>query len=214
MQKFTFQLILCLALCLFPNVALSKQTDATAKTQTIIAEIVEKSYPELKKAKINVRTFQSNANYFQSQFSVPRFLTCQKLRYNIYVNPEVFRKNAPEDAIRAILAHELAHVLYYSERNRFELLGLISLIDKSFTANFERRADLQTIARGYGEGLIKYRRWLYQNIPVKNLAEKKRNYFSPEEIEKMLGILQQKPKMIDVWQKKVPRNLNEISDKP
>ncbi len=209
-----FKLILCLVLFLIPNVAFAKQTDAIAKTQTIITEIVEKSYPELKKAKINVRIFESNANYFQSQFSLTRFLTCQKLRYNLYVNPEVFNKNAPEEAIRAIIAHELAHVLYYSERNRFELIGLISLIDKSFTARFERRADLETIARGYGEGLIKYRRWLYQNIPVKNVDEKKRDYFSPEEIEKMLEILKKKPQMIDVWRKKVPRNLGEISDKP
>ena len=207
-----FKLILCLVLFLIPNVAFAKQTDAIAKTQTIITEIVEKSYPELKKAKINVRIFESNANYFQSQFSLTRFLTCQKLRYNLYVNPEVFNKNAPEEAIRAIIAHELAHVLYYSERNRFELIGLVSLIDKSFTARFERRADLEAIARGYGEGLIKYRRWLYQNIPVKNVDEKKRNYFSPEGIEKMLEILKQKPQMIDVWRKKVPRNLGEIAD--
>ena len=209
-----FKLILCLVLFLIPNVAFAKQTDAIAKTQTIITEIVEKSYPELKKAKINVRIFESNANYFQSQFSLTRFLTCQKLRYNLYVNPEVFNKNAPEQAIHAIISHELAHVLYYSERNRFELIGLVSLIDKSFTAKFERRADLEAIARGYGEGLIKYRLWLYQNIPAKNLDEKKRNYFSPEEIEKMLEILKQKPQMIDVWRKKVPRNLGEISDKP
>ena len=207
-----FKLILCLVLFLIPNVAFAKQIDAIAKTKIIITEIVEKSYPELKKAKINVRIFESNANYFQSQFSLTRFLTCQKLRYNLYVNPEVFNKNAPEQAIYAIIAHELAHVLYYSERNRFELIGLISLIDKSFTARFERRADLEAIARGYGEGLIKYRRWLYQNIPAKNLDEKKRNYFSPEEIEKMLEILKQKPQMIDVWRKKVPRNLGEIAD--
>ena len=209
-----FKLILCLVLFLIPNVAFAKQTDAIAKTKIIITEIVEKSYPELKKAKINVRIFESNANYFQSQFSLTRFLTCQKLRYNLYVNPGVFNKNAPEQAIYAIIAHELAHVLYYSERNRFELIGLVSLIDKSFTAKFERRADLEAIARGYGEGLIKYRRWLYQNIPVKNVDEKKRNYFSPEEIEKMLEILKQKPQMIDVWRKKVPRNLGEISEKP
>ena len=212
MQRFTFQIILCLVLFLIPSVAFAKQTDAIAKTQTIITEIVEKSYPELKKAKINVRIFESDANYFQSQFSLTRFLTCQKLRYNLYVNPEVFNKNAPEEAIRAIIAHELAHISYYSDRNRFELIGLVSLIDKSFTAKFERRADLEAIARGYGEGLIKYRRWLYQNIPAKNLDEKKRNYFSPEEIEKMLEILKQKPHMIDVWRKKVPRNLGEIAD--
>lgn len=211
MQRIQFQIILYVVLCLFPNIALSKQIDAIKQTQTIIAEIVEKSYPELKDVKIRVKTFASKANYFQSQFSFTRFLTCQKLRYNIYVNPEVFNKNAPEEAIRAILAHELAHVFYYSERNRFELLGLVSLINKGFTTKFERRADLEAIDRGYGEGLIKYRQWLYQNIPAKNLAEKKRNYFSPEEVEKMLEIIKQKPEMIEDWKKNVPRNLGNIS---
>ncbi len=214
MNKFTVQLILCLVLCLLPHIAFSKQIVVEIKTQTIIAEIIKTSYPELKSVKINVRTFESPANYFQSQFSLTRFLTCQKLHYNIYVNPEAFNKNAPEEAIRAIIAHELAHVLYYSERNRLELIGLVNLIDKGFTTKFERRADLEAIARGYGDGLIKYRQWLYQNIPAKKLSEKKRNYFSPEEIEKMLEIIKQKPVMIDVWKKKVPRNLNEISDKP
>lgn len=211
MQKIQFQIILYLVLCLFPNIVLSKQIDAIAQTRTIIAEIVEKSYPELKDAKIRVKTFDSKANYFQSQFSISRFLTCRTLRYNLYVNPEVFNKNAPEDAVRAIVAHELAHIFYYSERNRFELLGLVSLINKGFTTKFERRADLEAIDRGFGEGLIKYRQWLYQNIPAKNLAEKKRNYFSPEEIEKMLEILEQKPETIEVWKKNVPRNLDEIS---
>lgn len=212
MQKFRFQIILYTVLFLLPNIVLSKQIDAIAQTQTIITEIVAKSYPELKDAKIRIKKFDSKADYFQSQFSLTRFLTCQKMRYNLYVNPEVFNKNAPEEAIRAILAHELAHVFYYSERNRFELLGLVSLINKGFTAKFERRADLEAIERGYGEGLIKYREWLYQNIPAKSLAAKKRNYFLPEEIEKMLEILKRKPEMIEVWKKNVPRNLDEITE--
>jgi hypothetical protein len=137
-------------------------------------------------------------------------LTFQKMHYIILVNPQFFVKNAPENGIRSILAHELAHVLYYAERSRFELLGLIKLSSKDFAQKFERGADLEAMARGYGEGLIEYRKWLYQNIPPKNLEEKKRNYFSPEEIELMLEILKQSPKALEKWRKNVPRNQTEI----
>ncbi len=69
---------------------------------------------------------------------------------------------------------------------------------------------MEAIKRGYGEGLSEYRKWLYQNIPAKDLKAKKRDYFSPEEIMLILDILKDKPDIIDVWRKDVPRNLNEI----
>lgn len=137
-------------------------------------------------------------------------LTFQKMRYIIFVNPKVFEKNAPESGIRSIIAHEIAHVLYYSKRNRMELLGLIKLSSKDFTQKFERGADLEAIARGYGNGIKDYRQWLYLNIPQKNLEEKKRNYFSPEEIDLMLEILRQKPEMMEKWRKNIPRNRTEL----
>ncbi len=187
------------------------QTDTIQKTQKIINEVIEKSLPELKTKKIEVKTFQSESDYFQSRFSFGKMLTFQTMRYIIYVNPKVFERNAPENGIRSILAHELAHVLYFAERNRFELMGLVSLSSKSFTQRFERLADLEVIARGYGEGLIEYRKWLYRNIPPENLEEKKRNYFSPEEIELMLKILKQKPEMLEKWRKNIPRKKEEIT---
>jgi len=213
MSRFFRKVCLAALVLTFPIAAFSQSSEAIEKTNRIVSEVIEKSYPELKTEKIEIKIFQSDSNYFKSQISVSRFLTFQKLHYVIFVNPEVFRRNAPEDAIRAILAHELAHVLYYQRKNRFELLGLASLADKSFTAKFERKADLETIARGYGEGLISYRKWLYENIPAKAVEAKRRDYFSPEEIDLMLKILREKPEMLNVWRKNVPRNLGEINTK-
>lgn len=187
------------------------QTDAIQKTQKIVNEVIERSFPELKSKKIEVKTFQSESDYFQSRFSFGKMLTFQKMRYIIFVNPKVFEKNAPESGIRSIIAHEIAHVLYYSKRNRVELLGLIKLSSKDFTQKFERGADLEVIARGYGGGIKDYRQWLYQNIPQKNLEEKKRNYFSPEEIDLILEILRQKPEMMEKWRKNIPRNKAELT---
>jgi hypothetical protein len=213
MGEFIGKIYMAAVILTFPIAAFSQSEQAIEKTSKITGEIIEKSYPELKAEKIEIKTFQSDSNYFKTQFSFSRYLKFQKLHYVIFVNPEVFRRNAPEDAIRAILAHELAHVLYYERKNRFELLGLAGLADKSFTAKFERRADLEAIARGYGKGLKSYRSWLYENIPAKTVEAKKRDYFSPEEIDLMLKILREKPEMIDVWRKQVPRNLRAINTK-
>jgi len=193
-----------------PIVSFSQKIDALEKTEKLAGEIVAKSYPELKAAKIEFKIFKSGTNFFKSQFSVARFMTLRKMRYAIFVNPEVFRRNAPEEGVRAILAHELAHILYYKRKNRVELVGLAGLMNQGFTVKFERRADLEALARGYGEGLKAYRAWLYENIPATAVAAKRRDYFSPEEIDKMLEILSKKTQMLDVWRKKVPRNLREI----
>lgn len=191
------------------------QTDVTrkaaiAKTQLIVAEIVNESFPELKTASIIIKTFDSPADYFRTRFSFSRFLTLRKLHYLVFVNPSIFDLNAPADGIRAIIAHELAHAAYYLRHNRFELFGLVALQSKSFTVRFERRADLQAIKRGYGPGLKEYREWLYANIPADTVAAKKRDYFSPEEIDLILDAMTRKPDLINFWLKNVPRNATEI----
>jgi hypothetical protein len=187
-----------------------KEKSVIDRTRRIVEEIVNASFPELKNASITVKTFDSRADFFRARFSFARFLTFRKLHYLIFVNSQVFKKNAPVNGIRAIIAHELAHVAYYRRHNRFELFGLMGLESKSFTARFERGADLQAIMRGYGAGLKDYREWLYQNIPAKQITAKRRDYFSPAEIKLILEAIKNKPELIDFWIKNVPRNLNEI----
>ena len=186
------------------------EKSAVAETKKIVAEIVNNSYPELQDAQISVKIFHSRSDYFRSRFSFSRFLIFRGLHFLLQINPQVFDKNAPENGIRAIIAHELAHAAYYKRHNRFELLGLINLQSKSFTARFERGADLQAIKRGYGAGLKDYREWLYNNIPATKIAAKKRDYFSPEEIDLILNAIKEKPGLIDYLIKNVPRNLAEI----
>lgn len=186
---------------------------AVKKVRQMIGEIAPKSFPKIKLKKIHVKTFESNSSFFKARFSFTRFLTFQKMRHLVYVNPKVFELNAPEEGIRAILAHELAHVHYYTRKNRFQLLGLASLSSGSFTAKFERKADLEAIARGYGEGLIQYRLWLYKNISAKSLPAKKRNYFSPEEISLIIPALQQNPDLLEKLRKDVPRNLAQVRER-
>ncbi len=213
MKKACITIGLAGILFLHQDAVFSQSDEPIPKTQKLVNEIVERSYPELKKVKIEIKTFDSSSNYFKSQFSFSRFLTFRKISYVLFVNSEVFRRSAPVDGIRAIVVHELAHIHYYERKNRLQLLGLAALADRSFTAKFERRADLEAIVRGYGEGLKSYREWLYRNISPKAIKAKKRNYYSPAEIDSMMLRLSEKPDLIDFWRKRVPRNMNEIDVK-
>lgn len=189
-------------------------TDGQAinRTQAIVDEVIKASYPELKNADVQVETFHSASDYFRSSFSSRRFLSTQKMRYLIKVNPRIYELNAPEEAVRAIIAHELGHAFDFHRKKRIQMLGLARLSSKGYTATFERRTDLQAISRGYSEGLKAYRVWLYQNIPADKLAEKHRNYFSPEEIDAIDAKRKQKPELLQYWFEHTPRNLQEILD--
>ncbi|HZS07603.1 MAG TPA: hypothetical protein VFD58_22400 [Blastocatellia bacterium] len=187
---------------------------ALERTRSLVEEIRAASFPELKDASIKVELLDSEADYFRTRFSIPHFLAGRRMRYLIKVNPAVFSLAAPEAGVRAIIAHELGHIVWFRQRNRLELLGLIRLTSKKYTARFERWTDLQAIARGYGEGLKEYRRWLYRHVPPQKLGEKRRNYFSPEEIDAILARIRQQPELLKRWLKKVPLDIQSISGQP
>lgn len=182
---------------------------AVERTRKNIGEIIKTSYPELKEADIRIKAFHSKSDYFKARFGVPQFFI-GRMRFLVFVNPRVFELNAPREGLRAIVAHELGHVLYYRRGNRLHLVGLARLGSKDFTARFERWADLQAISRGYGPGLSDYRRWLYENVPREKIEEKRRNYFSPDEIAAILPAIQRRPELLAYWFKHVPRNMKEI----
>jgi hypothetical protein len=208
-RLFVVKLVLILPFGGFPQ-TINKQQFALNKTKIIINEIIAKSFPELEAKNIKVKTFQSQDTFFKAQFSIDGFLTFQKIKTTIFVNPKVFELNAPEEGIRAILAHELAHAVYYKNKNRLQLIGLISLISRKFTVKFERRADLAAIEKGYGEGLIKYREWLYQHISDEQILVKERNYFTPQELKVLLPEFNKNPEIINWLNQNVPRNLDEL----
>lgn len=165
-------------------------------------------------AEIQIKAFYDDADFFRTRFGLPQFLLGRKMRYLIVVNPRVFEREAPGAGVRAILAHELAHVLYFRQRSRLQLLSLVRLVSKKFTARFERRTDFEAISRGHGAGLKEYRRWLYGQVPCRKLLEKRRNYFSPDEIDAILSLARQRPELMDYWRRYTPRNLREVLQPP
>jgi hypothetical protein len=181
-----------------------------ARVRQVVEEVKATSYPELKDAQIEIKLFDSPSDYFQTRFTFGSYLFKNRLRYLLKVNRDLFKNGVPEDGMRAIIAHELGHVVYYKSRSRVKLLGLVRLAGGGFTAQFERATDLEAVARGYGAGLKSYRVWLYGHIPANKLAEKRRNYFSPEEIDALQSKLRVQPELMKQWRKSPPRSLEEI----
>ena len=187
-----------------------KAQPALERTQVLVERIRSASYPELTATQIELRPFQKASDFFRVRPRIPDFFARKSLRYIMQVNPKVYELQAPESGVEAIIAHELGHVDYLKKRNRMKHLALIRLLSGSFVSNFERRTDLEAISRGYGEGLKVYRQWLYQHIPQRDLAEKRRDYFSPEEIDSILLRVNRCPPLLDIWLEKPPRNLQDI----
>jgi len=204
-------MILLAALLLTIVVRAGTKDDAViARVRQVVEEVKAASYPELKDAQIEIKLFDSPSDYFQTRFTFGSYLFKNRLRYLLKVNRNLFKNGVPEDGLRAIIAHELGHVVYYKSRRRAKLLGLVRLAGGGFTAQFERATDLEAIARGYGEGLKSYRLWLYGHIPADKLAEKRRDYFSPEEIDAVQSKLRAQPDLLKQWRTAPPRSLDEI----
>jgi len=204
--------LVCFALFSAETV-LAKPADDEAiirQVRQIVEDITANSYPELKNARIEIKLFDSSADYFQTRFTFTSFLFRPGLRYLLKVNRNLFVHLVPVDGVRAIIAHELGHIFYFRSRNRIKLIGLVRLVCKDFTAQFERGTDMQAINRGYAEGLKSYRQWLYGQIRAGKLAEKKRNYFSPEEIDALQQLLRLKPELKEKWLKHPPLSLDEV----
>lgn len=176
----------------------------------LVESVRAASYPQLKDVEIAFRPMRSDYIYFESRFTFSSFFFARKLRYMILFNPEVIARQVPPDGLRAIVAHELAHIDYFNRQSRMGLVNLIQVLRAPFAARFERGADLEAIALGYGPGMESYRTWLYRNAPASRMEEKKRDYFSPEEIEAILRAARQNPQIMGVFSACVPRGLAEI----
>jgi hypothetical protein len=182
--------------------------------ESVVQSLRSASYPELQRVDLRVKTFHSRSDYLRTRFSLSRFFLPVRMRYFVQVNPELFQQQVPSDGVCSILAHELVHVVALRHGNRVRRFGLVKLLSKGHTARFERGTDLEAIRRGYAEGLKSYRSWLYGHIPAGKVEEKRRNYFSPAEIDGVEERLRAQPDLYDYWRKQVPMNLGEIQAAP
>jgi hypothetical protein len=208
LRSITVALFVLLAACR-GNPRIAPRPESFSDVETLVESVRHRSFPQLQNAKITIYDLHSDFDYLQARFTVSSFFS-RELSYMILFNPEAIRRGVPPDGLRAIVAHELAHINYYESQSRMGLLSLVRLLVPSFTTRFERRADLDTIALGYARGLEQYRVWLYRNVPAGRASEKRRDYYTPEEIEALLQAQKDHPGIMSTFMRCVPRNLAEI----
>ncbi len=150
-----------------------------------LAQVRAANYPELSGFKIHLEGFESDHDFFKSSTQI--FTVSEKPRDRVYLvlfNNQVLRDPPTREAIRAILAHELKHIVDYTHMTTWETAEFAVQYGLFPVAHYERATDLHALELGYAEGLKQYREWLYARVDLKTLALKKRNYYTPEQIDR------------------------------
>jgi hypothetical protein len=205
---------------------LTKPTAALSQTEPdllpLLREIIAEAYPELNDITLTTGNFSESDSFFQSNFE-PLSLFSEQPIYRIEVNPRIWLLNLPPLALKAVLAHELAHTRdYHLGKNAGvnRLQNVLCVINQlrfyESLRKYEHRTDLQAIFRGYGKGLKQYREWLYPHLNAEELVRKQEIYYSPVEIEALMQALSsservgKKNELLNYWLEQVPLTLTEI----
>ena len=213
MDKKIFILLLILALSSSVHALDASHHQET--TLNTLLNLKTKAFPELAQSEIRLQTFQENDAYFQSNFDFWTLFGTEPI-YIIEMNPELIQRGCPEEAVEAILAHELSHTLDYVQGGIPKIIQIgwdYLSVDKR--AIYEHRTDLNAIFRGYGSGLIQYREWIYAQLTPEQLKLKKHLYYQPQEIHEIQKRIQSlKPDeqlaLERIWLNQPPMNIQEI----
>lgn len=184
--------------------------------QKMLDKVRQKAFPELQSKRISLSRFQASDAYFQSNFNLPTLFTTQP-EYVIEVNPLLWQRGCPPFAIEGILAHELSHTLDYVEGGKAGIIGIgLQLLSFEGTRRYEHRSDLRALFRGYGNGLIAYRRWIYAQLTPDQLKRKQAIYYQPHEILLLQRRLErssiaERRALEQAWLKEPPMTLQEMN---
>ncbi len=143
------------------------------------------SFPELSSVNIELRESHSEEYLFETDIVRSSLWMSGRPRiYLLYLSSRFDASTLSAQALEAILAHELQHVLDYE---RWSLVRLAFFYARyswnaDYRHNYERETDRRVLARGYADGLIEYREWLYAGLSPEQVVRKRRDYLSPEEI--------------------------------
>ncbi len=98
------------------------------KLHWLVDSVRDTSYPQLKDAEVTMRDLRSDSVFFETRFTFSSYFFARKLRYMMMFNPQAMSLHVPADGLRAIVAHELAHIDYFQGESRIGLLGLGSAV--------------------------------------------------------------------------------------
>lgn len=153
-----------------------------------LAAVREASFPELAGVNVGVEAVV-DLQYFRAWTELDTINEAPEARtYTVQYDPEVLSDPPGAEALAAVLAHELGHVLDYLAMDSTELLefGVWYGSQDSATSDelsaYERATDEVALERGCATGLSAFREWLYARVEGDVEIDKRRNYYSPEEI--------------------------------
>lgn len=169
-------------------------------------------YPELTGRRVEVSSLNDDAVFFQSNFTIDSALGDGPLVYVIQANPRALA--ADDDALRGVLAHELAHTLDYETRTRAQLVDLLGPALVPTSSTWERKTDLIAVDRGFGPGLLRFRTWAFRVLAHSNkdaLQEKRAVYYGPLELSLLLDVKARCPSLFARFVEEPPATAHGIA---
>ena len=155
------------------------------KLQTQFDELLNTEYfDELRDINIKLTSFKSDAYYLAT--GIKKLLRNKKKRhYNVRINEALFDCAPPERAMKAILAHELVHIKDYVNKNALKMIGF-GVGYLVAPAKIERGTDYRVLKLGLVHGISDYRKWIYPKLSASDLKRKKKRYYTPTEIDRLI----------------------------
>jgi len=149
-------------------------------------------YPQLKNTQIRFSIKKAKIAHTSRPEIGSIFKIQQKRKYVITISNQIKPalentrlENLSYNAQIGVLGHELAHIVDYSSRNFFQLIGFgLHYIKKKDIIKTENQTDLATIEHGLGYQLLQ---WSKEVHDLHIADGRGQLYLSPEEIEVEIG---------------------------
>lgn len=155
-----------------------------AELQELLDAVQRELFPELAGVAVRLEPNESVVSYFSAQPDLSTLDAAPLERtYIIQYSTVQFADPPPADAVVAILVHELKHVVDYTEMTAEEVVAFGIWYVTNDISDYERQTDEHSLQLGCADGLIAFREWLYDHVTPEVEAEKRVNYYTPEEIE-------------------------------
>ena len=113
--------------------------------------------------------------------------------YPIVINSNsytpVFFEDLTEEEKIGAMAHEFGHTLEYTRLSSIKIvrLTLLFFISGKFVKNFEKRADMIAIERGFANELLAFKKRVFKEKNIKLSGYRSFMYMGPEEVQKFLN---------------------------
>ncbi len=149
----------------------------------IVSDLINKSFPELKKEKIKIIELKGRIFWFLGGFTVRGIK-----KDFILINSKLQKLRILE--LKGVLAHELCHVVDLRGKNfiHYWILIIPYLLNKVFGGSLirkiENKTDKETIKRGYAKELYSFGKSMEKRYSKKVLSKSySKGYLSPKEIK-------------------------------